>query len=695
MENVSPPTSADGVFRLEGVAPGEVSLVCTKDGWGQRTTPPLSLAADRGATGVVLKMTPSAHVRGTVSSPDGRALRDALVLVARERPRAPGEREEPWREKYRWRGATVAAVRADGTYDAELPFGPPGRLLVRAASSDHAETDAAPVDLVEGRAGYVVDVVLDAGVDLVGKVVARGGAPVAGAEVSVSPRRGDSDEGVSHEGPPEVWAVTDAGGVFRVPHLPASPYDLLVRARGRLAVRAGVALHERPTPSPTIELPAELSIEGIVVFADGTPAPGLEVSVPDANADGALVGLGYGAWTAVTDARGAFRVGGLREGAHQVVAEPAWGSPVNARTTRVAGVAAGTKDLRIVVEAGAAIRGRVADRRGAAVPGAWITATGPAAEDGGRGGDWHGTNSGADGTFALLGLRDAAYEVTVQPQAASRSYRGRELREVAAGEKALEVVLDDGLRLSGVLVDAQGRGVPEVALSASPADESSLESYDARTQEDGAFEFAGLAPGPHRVAAATRDAGDKSWLVEPSPPVAAGSSGLRLTATKSAMVAGVVVDERGAPLEGADVWARGPAARSSRTRRDGTFEIVGLPHDAVFLVSAHSAGRLSAILVDVASGAAGLRLVLVKGLTSSGRLLDVGGKPMPDEHVNFETADGLHAATAKTDAEGRFTVGGLVDAVYAASFSVGDESGPVPCGDLKAGERNVELRARR
>ena len=162
-----------------------------------------------------------------------------------------------------------------------------------------------------------------------------------------------------------------------------------------------------------------------------------------------------------------------------------------------------------------------------------------------------------------------------------------------------------------------------------------------------------------------------------------------------------MVDEAGRPVAKAQVTLLAPAGGSSwrpaQSRDDGTFESPAVLPGGTYEVRAQLPGRVSAAQKDVAAGSTDVRLVLAKGLTSSGRLVDAAGRPMPNARLSFASIDGENEQTAQTDADGKFAVGGLSAGTYAAKVAVvtADSEEWKDVGSLKAGATGMELRATR
>jgi protocatechuate 3,4-dioxygenase beta subunit len=218
----------------------------------------------------------------------------------------------------------------------------------------------------------------------------------------------------------------------------------------------------------------------------------------------------------------------------------------------------------------------------------------------------------------------------------------------------------------------------------------------------GKFTVTGLAPGTYRPSVAGWGGAAQAWVLASKTTVTAGTTNLRLVAVKGLSIVGVVVDEDGKPLAGAWIHASDPkdenSSHGAQTKADGAFEIVGLEKGRAYSLRATMQTRATAKIENVEVGAPGIKLVLAKGLTSSGRVVDAAGKGLSRVHVAFTQAGAKEdddTKGAQTDEDGAFTVAGLAPGAYDAKALVAKPDGGnewKPCGTLKAGDSNVELR---
>lgn len=80
-------TSADGVFRFQGLEEGTYEVRGTRDGYGTEVSEPVALAAGGAAEGVTLKMGPACTLSGTVRNGAGVPLEGASITLRDSRGR--------------------------------------------------------------------------------------------------------------------------------------------------------------------------------------------------------------------------------------------------------------------------------------------------------------------------------------------------------------------------------------------------------------------------------------------------------------------------------------------------------------------------------------------------------------------------------------------------------------------------------
>lgn len=688
-------SGTDGSFALDGVTPGgKITLVAIKEGWISLPLEPVSVAQEGPTQGAVIRMARSIVVRGKVTSAAGEALRDAQVTAS---ARNPSRGDMPYEMPVATgrQGAQMVPVRADGSY--ELPVAvATGTVVVRATAAGHAAGESAPVQVSEGSTEYEANVSLEPGYSIRGRVVAKG-APVDGASVTLY--------GGRSEGTGSVVAVTDAEGSFAVEHLSASQFTLNVTAEGYVA-RQQTQVKLPGSGDVTIEMDPALEIAGRATFADGTPIVGVQIYAQRENQEATRSrwGRGGGA-SAITGADGSFRVRNLAPGDYRLNLQPSWDGSVNVRPRVTDPVSAGTTDAKVIADTGGVIAGVVVDAAKRPVAGAQISAN-PTKQDAGN--QWRWARTKPDGTFEIAGLGDSPYQLSVQPPASAEgaALLPGTIASVAPGTRDVTVVLEEGLRIAGVISNAAGKPLANAQLwiQGKPDDKGRAPEINGNnswttTDARGAFRFVGLSPGRYTVALANWGGSPHDgMLLQNGEDVAAGSVDLRIVAVDGERIGGVVVDEGGQAVAGAwvNAWGGQPQVhRNARTGPEGRFEVTGLPRSPV-QVSAQAAGRPQVSVENVDAGTMTLRIVMPKGATITGRVSDASGTVMAWANLQFrQTEGGKHQAWAQSGQDGTFKAEALLEGTYEITMwrARADGSGEmVKLGTARTGDY-AELRA--
>jgi hypothetical protein len=363
-------------------------------------------------------------------------------------------------------------------------------------------------------------------------------------------------------------ARSDAHGRFRIPGLAPGTYWIGER---QVEVESG-----GPPIELTIARPApETAIRGIVVDGRGERIGGAIVSA------GELVTR--------TDSYGRFALEEPGAGRHDLdVAHESAGiatGPVFEPAV-VRGVAAGTDDLVVRVSRGPALRGRVLRADGAPASGARVVVL-PAEPPEGRAQRpvTAGDRTDPDGRYELRGVPGGRFEVAVFCDAhlplvfTAEPGDGPGVR-LSPGATIDGVVLaPDGTPASGWTVKAK------LVAAARPEEVDPWRCdgqrygpwFDARTDAEGAFRFAGLPAGEYTI-----DLGNRSGVAPAR--VRAGAAGLSFRLRALGAVVGVVVGPDGRPVSRSGlarlkVSAHAPGGQVGyvAVAEDGTFRFDGVP----------------------------------------------------------------------------------------------------------------------
>ncbi|MCL4691426.1 MAG: RNA polymerase sigma factor [Candidatus Hydrogenedentes bacterium] len=279
-----------------------------------------------------------------------------------------------------------------------------------------------------------------------------------------------------------------------------------------------------------------------------------------------------------------------------------------------------------------------------------------------------------DGRFALAGFPKTprfTIDAEVRGKLVSDLYGPTPLK---GDVKDVRVIMRPVASIAGTVVDASGRPLPGIRVSANPM-EQELQRYVGssaeETADNGTFHLAGLAPGNHRLFLQVPNA---SILRKP----ATGPEFIELTAGKPVnglrlvyenpdsvglTIAGRVVDAKGTPVANAEVRSHGADAyRIVQSNDAGEFLIGGLPDTTVTLVAEH-AEHAKAMTENVAAGTTGLELVMDDLGTLEGQVVDaVTGKPVEQfelVHLDMTTRSHVGERTRmrpQIDPEGQFRI---------------------------------------
>ncbi len=584
------------------------------------------------------------------------------------------------------------------------------------ATWDPASAAELVVTLVAG--GTVEGVVRDA----------TSGAPVASFVVTSADRiDARSDEPSSFNPFSGGLLVEDPEGRFRVQGVRAGRAELVFEAAGyhRETVRVRVAEGASET-EVVVELHAGGTVRGHVVDSAGEPVTGAQVAA-----------LGGGGWSvartfakfrghmgagefddsweeqftnrAVTLATrmgflspdavstgpdGAFELTSLEPGEHALVARHrdyalGEGDPFQ--------LAAGEtkEDMRVRLDAGATLFGRVSDRFGRPLPGALVIAVSPAEYSGDTSAEaaLYADQADEDGDYAIEHMAGGGYFLTLargdeelNPFALIGSMK-LDLVQVPAGRRTRRDLVDASAAACRVFGTVTSGGEPMtdgvvVALSTESAGVLGVDLKMAKVRPDATYEFPGLAPGAYRFAyqapgndlrVDVRVPDAQEQRVDLALPLG-GVRGRVVDAPSGEAVAGarVRIERAGGAADFgllAPFVAGGGGEVIQESAADGTFELFGLAAGA-YVLRASPPRRSDAPLgpADATPVTLGedevvrdVELALVPGLSISGRVLGPDGAPVARASVTAHDRGGrlVWPVSTRADRDGRYALDGL------------------------------------
>jgi hypothetical protein len=392
-----------------------------------------------------------------------------------------------------------------------------------------------------------------------------------------------------------------------------------------------------------------------------TMARGITVRFAIRDDDGPLAGariLRDDEVAAISDAAGRAELHGVGTG-YQAFEVEADGHVPTLASTSLELDPGGTADQTVTLPRGVALGGVVRAPDGTAATGATVTI------DGDRG---YATATCDDaGAWRFAAVAAGTYEV--HGEAITHGPSVPLTVEVSAAPR-LDVVitLEDGGHVAATVVDRTGRPVSEPTLTIVVAAEAGGRTipfaFEQRGDGNGRITLRGLEPGMYEgfVHAGHLASPWRSIDVPDKATVALG-----FVVAPSA-ITGMVVDPSGAPIEGAEVAMSGAFVRSDVTRRDGRFDLGGVPpgpHELrVTGPGQHAACRPASSLVT--AGVEAMTLSLPRLATITGRVI-LDGAPPPGCAVLLTAHPAFHwmghPMRVRTS-DGRFTVTGVVPGTW-------------------------------
>ena len=524
-------TDATGVATVRGVGAGWPILVVTAPGFAPaRRMIQTSGAAGGGAQErQLVELRAGVAVSGRVVDAAGKPVAEARVL--------PEDVSEPF---------PVLEPRSDAALsDAEGRFAfsalPAGTFRFVAQHAEAGPGTSAPITLDGLTPRSDVEIRLEGGARLAGRVVDGSGAGVAAATVRVALR-----EGLLWS--PTRVALADDDGRFDLRGLPRRAVDVLARSASESSAVVVADLAATPALEDLVlTLDVGGVIAGVVVAPSGDPIPEALVQVvpelqgdPRARREWGLRGFPRD----IADGAGRFSLGGLPPGAYRLrAARP---GAVEDALEVGAGLAVkpGDRDVRVVVPEDGVVRGRVTYKDGS-TPGLYAVGFGTANP---------APFASPDGAFRLR-VPGGKQAISVTGPTFLPKHLAAVDGKVGDDTDLGTITVEQGRSISGRVLRADGTPV-EGALVAGGSgltgtgtelyvEAESPGSQSTSTDAAGRFVLTGLGPRPLVVIA--EHAGDGRSLAFPVPP-GDGSAQVTLLLQATGALAGKIT-RAGKPLE--------------------------------------------------------------------------------------------------------------------------------------------------
>ncbi len=465
---VSAITDERGEFHLEDLAAGsEISLMIRLDGYGEQSVPGVKVPTSEPLE-IVLER--SARVSGRVLGANRQPVEGARVRVLVRRTIAGGFSSSS--------GQGTAETDGDGEFEIENVSPGPLRLTVNAEGWRTSALE--DLEVAAGEAVSGLEIVLERGATITGRVLGSNGEPVSEAFVSIHVEPGARASFMRG-----AFSRSDGDGRYRLEGVEPGLRQVVAKDADRQLVRElEVALGENRLD---LVFEAGTEVAGRVVGDDGSPVGGALVRLVAPSEFMSFGGAGQ-----ETGPDGAFRFSDVPDGSFQFHVEKQGYAPaVSGAAFEVAGTPLSGIEIRL--EAGTTVRGRLLGLEDAAIRNVQVYAVQMTPRKLGLG------LVRPDGSYEVEGLSAGEWLIAARIEATGQTAEARIEISAGASEQTLDLEFTAGLTLTGTVL-RDGRPVAGVQLG--------IRGLEAQwmgrtaTDHEGRFRASGLKPGPHEVSVA-------------------------------------------------------------------------------------------------------------------------------------------------------------------------------------------------
>jgi hypothetical protein len=623
-EQLHATSDEQGRFRIEGIEPGAYVVSAVATGFAKAAETVTVPAPDE----VVLQLAQSSFIEGSVVMADGKPAAGAAIVAAGGRDPVEGVATE------------------SGSFSIEVS---PRTWELTAKKGDETGRAEAPVSVAAGTTARGIRIKLGPSASIAGTVVAAlSQAPIAGAQIALSPHGADAASGLGQ---------TDANGAFTISGLAPGSYDAVVSAQGYTdAPYSGLTVVQGQKFPFKGVLHQTATLQGFVNDSGGHGVPNALVRT--------LPGFTTPApqpQEARSDASGAYTLAGVAAGHLQLTALRD-GSTLG--TTATADVAeGGTARVDFQLHDEGTLTGHVR-RQDGSLPPAGTTVNASPSDNRFMRADWAAIPLDAAGAY-VASLPAGAYSVGVTgASGGGRRFGNRSFTTVEAGKSAVVDLVysdadDPSAGFSGLVLEPGGMPSPDAFVRGVSGSGRGGFLFGAMTDESGHFqsrEPRSDLPDTFQLVAIS---GGRTGTAEVGQGQAQATVQLQPGGVINGHLASGPVDQfrvdltlaQGSPLGG------GPFAAQSLQFTGDRFTLRDVPGTTVHVVVTTQDGRSASQDVAVSPGGeADIEVPLEPLSTVTGKVVDsVAQTPVAGATVFFDQPRGS-TAPASSGADGSFTL---------------------------------------
>jgi uncharacterized GH25 family protein len=456
-------TGPDGSFTVGGLLAGPVSIGVSK--FDEMIQESRNVTAPK--SDVVIQLAPGGRVSGRVIDAATKApVTDFSIGISSTRSMGGRVFRDPPRMRQ--------VHDDDGRFSLEEV--PVMTLDIVGSASGYVTKRLPSVKVEEGKPVTDLEVALETGTTLVGKVTGPDGTAIARANIY------EDIQGNAVYDSMRTQTFTDGNGEFRLPALEPSERTFRISKEGYAAERKTVKLSGKEQRMD-VRLSSGLTVTGSVLTADGAPVAEAEVSASSPME-------GWQGAGSLSDEQGNFRLEGLKAGRYQFYARKSGLASGQLEGVTIDGSA---NPVIIRMAAGGTIVGRVTGLKPAELAFTYIMPMSSGFSVG-------RIQVDPSGTYRLEGVRAGPGELVAQMMQPGhfRTSERKHVEVTAGSEVTADIDFPEGLIMRG-RVTRNGQPMANAYVNFSGTNTKTTSSGMETTDAAGAYEIRGLSPGSHNV----------------------------------------------------------------------------------------------------------------------------------------------------------------------------------------------------